>query len=200
MGNGWAGWLLCVTSIAVAFVFAVRTVRVRGDRAADAAHTLMGLGMAGMFAPWGDPVPAWLGTAVFAMVAAWFGARYLRGQAAGAGGPEHLVLAPAAMVFMYLSMSGGSADGAQGVVGSGHAAHAAGSTEGPTGTGLLGVLFLLVASYFVWHAWHSAGRLRIPVAAGPDGSAGGMSAAVRVEPVAHAVMSGLMATMFLLAV
>src|SRR3954451_5360052 len=102
------GALLATLSIAVAGVFAAYVARPRCGRWAAATHALMGLGMAAMFSPWGDPVPPVPAAGVFAAIAIWFGARLLHGAPAGAGGAAHLVVAPAAMAAMYLSHAQGS--------------------------------------------------------------------------------------------
>src|SRR5690242_16143425 len=100
------GALLATLSLGVAVVFAA-FVRPRGSRSAAAAHVLMGLGMAAMFSPWGDPVPPLFAACVFAALALWFGARLRRGTPTGPGGAAHLVVAPAAMAAMYLSHASG---------------------------------------------------------------------------------------------
>ena len=53
---------------------------------------------------------------------------------------------------------------------------------------------LVLATYFVWHAWTCAERVRTPGAA-----CGASTVAVRTRsaPIAHGVMSALMAAMFL---
>jgi hypothetical protein len=62
---------------------------------------------------------------------------------------------------------------------------------------LLVALSLVLAGYFVWHAWTCTERTRVPV----DGPASTVAvrthSAARVAPVAHGVMSALMAAMFL---
>jgi hypothetical protein len=172
--------LLGTLSIGVAAVFAAHVVRPRCGRLAAATHALMGLGMAAMFSPWGDPVPPLVGAGVFAALALWFGARLLRGIPAGAGGAAHLVVAPAAMAAMYLSH--------------GHGGHHAGGFA-------VAALWLALAGYFGWHAVASAGRVqRAWVAAPADGVV--IAPPVQrlcVESGAHVVMSGLMAAMFLTA-
>ena len=48
----------------------------------------MGVAMAGMFSPWGDPVPVWIGAVGFTVLGAWFAALGLRrdaGHRHGAG-------------------------------------------------------------------------------------------------------------------
>lgn len=167
------GALLATLSLGVAAVFAVLAVRPRCGRPAAAAHALMGLGMADMFAPWADPVPPLLGAGVFAAVAAWFGGRWVRGAPAGPAGAAHLVLAPAAMAAMYLSR--------------GHGGHHVGSVA-------TAALWLAFAGYFGWHAGAGAGRLQRVRRAGTV-----IARPLWAEPGAHVVMSGLMAAMFLTA-
>ena len=177
----WWGGLLAALCVGVAAVFLAHGVRQRADRGVSLAHALTGLAMAGMFSPWGDPVPAGPGAALFAVLAAWTGVRTLRGltpQRTGA----HLVIASAAMVLMYLLRPADA----------GHAAHG----DAPGLAGLLAVaLALLSAGYFGWHAWTCAERAR-PAPARPGAPA---VSALRTEPAAHVVMSGLMAAMFLTA-
>ena len=174
------GVLLATLSLGVAVVFA-GFVRPRCGRLAAATHTLMGLGMAAMFSPWGDPVPPLVGAVVFAALALWYGTRLLRGVPAGAGGAAHLVVAPAAMAAMYLSHGHG-----------GH--HASGL--------VLAALWLALAGYFGWHAVASVGQAQRAWTRVPAGAAALVAPPVRrlwVEPGAHVVMSGLMAAMFLTA-
>ena len=175
------GALLATLSLGVAVVFAAFVVRPRCGRLAAATHALMGLGMAAMFSPWGDPVPPTVGAALFAALALWFGARLLRGVPAGAGGAAHLVVAPAAMAAMYLSHGRG-----------GH--HASGL--------VLAALWLALAGYFGWHAVANAGRVQRAWSRVPAATAALVTPPVLrlwVEPGAHVVMSGLMAAMFLTA-
>jgi hypothetical protein len=173
------GVLLATLSLGVAVVFAGFVRPCCCGRLAAATHTLMGLGMAAMFSPWGDPVPPPVGAVVFAALALWFGARLLR--EVPAGGAAHLVVAPAAMAAMYLSHGRG-----------GH--HASGL--------VLAALWLALAGYFGWHAVASAGRVQRAWSRVPAATAALVTPPVRrlwVEPGAHVVMSGLMAAMFLTA-
>jgi hypothetical protein len=173
--------LLATLSLGVAAVFAVLVVRPRCGRSAAATHALMGLGMAAMFSPWGDPVPPLPAAGVFAAVAVWFGARLLRGAPTGAGGAAHLVLAPAAMAAMYLS-------------------HAHGSHH--TGTVVIAALWLGLAGYFGWHAAASARRVQQAWVGAPARDGAVVAPPRRrlwVEPGAHVVMSGLTTAMFLTA-
>lgn len=170
--------LLATLSLVVAAVFAAYVVRPRCGRLAAATHALMGVGMAAMFSPWGDPVPPLVGAGVFAALALWFGAR--RGVPTGAGGVAHLVVAPAAMAAMYLSH--------------GHSGHHASGFA-------IAALWLTLAGYFGWHAVVSAGRVQQAwVGAPADGVVLAPPARrLCVESGAHVVMSGLMAAMFLTA-
>ena len=173
--------LLATLSLGVAAVFAVLVVRPRCGRLAAGTHALMGLGMAAMFSPWGDPVPPLPAAGVFAAIAVWFGARLLRGAPTGAGGAAHLVVAPAAMAAMYLSHA--------------HGSHHAGAVA-------IAALWLGLAGYFGWHAAASVGRVQQAWAGVPAGEGALVAPPVRrlwVEPGAHVVMSGLMAAMFLTA-
>jgi Domain of unknown function (DUF5134) len=190
--------LLCVASLVAAGVVAVRTAVPGADRAAGAVHVLMGLGMAGMFSPWGDPVPPVAGAAVFGAAAAWFLARLLRTGGSDEG--LHLVVGPAAMVLMYLTAAPSEATPSD--AHAGHAGHTGAVTSAPGGW-LVPVVALVLAGYFAWYAWH--------VLCHPEGSrleeagtaAGGTAVDVRaigIEPVAHAVLSAAMATMFVLGV
>jgi hypothetical protein len=179
--TGWA-WVAAVLCLGVGLVcLGLAAVRV-GDRTEQLAHAAMSAAMAGMFSPWGDPVPRWTGVAGFAVVGAWFGALALR----RAGRPAtHLTISSAAMVLMYLlhghsAVSGGAAAGA-------HAGH----TAAGGGIELVLVPFALVlAGYFAWHTWTCVDRCRADAPRAARSSA-------RVEPVAHGLMSALMATMFL---
>jgi hypothetical protein len=158
-----------------------------GGVASQLVHGAMGLAMAGMLSPWGDPVPAWTGAAAFAVSGAWFASVAL-GRGPHRADARHLAIASAAMIVMYLSGTHTAAPGAAG----GHVAHG-----GPTGGGglptvLVVGLSLVLAAYFVWHAWICADRARTP--AGPASTVAVRS---RTAPVAHGVMSALMATMFL---
>ena len=175
------GALLATLSLGVATVFAAFVVRPQCGRLAAATHAVMGLGMAAMFSPWGDPVPPAVGVCVFAALALWFGARLLRGVPTGAGGAAHLVVAPAAMAAMYLSHGFG-----------GH--HAGGFA--------IAALWLALAGYFGWHAVASAARVQQAWVGAPANGVLMIAPPARracVESGAHVVMSGLMAAMFLTA-
>jgi hypothetical protein len=158
-----------------------------GGVASQLVHGVMGLAMAGMLSPWGDPVPAWAGAAAFAVSGAWFTSVALS-RGPDRADARHLTIASAAMVVMYLAGTHSAAPDPS----EGHAVHA-----GPAGGGgLPGVLIiglsLVLAGYFVWHAWICADQAR--KSAGPASTVAVRS---RTAPVAHGVMSALMAAMFL---
>jgi Domain of unknown function (DUF5134) len=170
-----------------------------GDRPAQLVHGVMGVAMAGMFAPWGNPVPGWIGAVGFTVLGAWFVAAALRRTGRSA---QHLAISSAAMVLMYLmhhhaaGMSGAAATGA-------HAGHLAESGS-ITSLAVMPVA-LVLAGYFVWHTWTCVERSRTPLATFSTGRAPttvrtASATARRVEPVAHGVMSALMAAMFLMAI
>lgn len=195
IGHLWTAALTaaCLGSGLACLFLAVARV---GSVVMQLTHGVMGIAMAAMLSPWGDPVPAWAGAAAFAVSGAWFASVAL------GPGPRrearHLTIASAAMVVMYLAGAHSTAPDA--AAGGGHAAHGvAGGGVGGMGSVLLVALSLVLAGYFVWHAWTCADRTPTPDAAGRPASAvavGGHTA-TRASPIAHAVMSVAMAAMFL---
>lgn len=199
----WGNGLVVMTSLLVAGVFAVRAAVGSRDRGVFLAHALMGVGMAGMSWPSGDPVPASTGAAVFGVIAACFGASWLRSGSRRIDCAAHVAVASAAMALMYLTHSAHVAQAVRSGGGSpGHGAHVA----LPGGPGaLIAAAGLLLTGYFLWHAWESVPRERAPALAGAaavaDGvrchGAGGPQLATWVDPTAHVTMSLLMAVMSL---
>jgi hypothetical protein len=201
----WVATLFCVLCLGVAAVHLVALVTPGRDRLGTAAHALMGLGMAGMFSPVGDPVPGQVWVVGFVAVGAWFGAVALR-AGTWAGEPVHHVVGSVAMLLMLVPSGPATGDHA------GHAGHAAHGGGGAP-LGLVSVASVLLAGYFVWHGmrvlhgWR-AGRARPapPAAAPPE-----VGAPVAVLPVgvgrarlgpdtavaAHLVMATAMAGMLL---
>ena len=146
---------------------------------------------------WGDPVPAWMGAAAFAVSGAWFASVAL-GAGRSRAEARHLAIASAAMVAMYAS-STHSADPSGAPAGGGHAAHGlpgGGGAYGGSGV-LLVALSLVLAGYFGWHAWSCTERSRVPGAVAASTATVRARTTPRAAPVAHAVMSALMAAMFL---
>ena len=172
-----------------------------GDRAAQLTHAVMGVAMAGMFSPWGDPVPGWIGAVLFTVLGAWFVAAAVRRDRIGRAA-HHLAISSVAMVLMYLLHH--HPDGMSGGVGSGaHAGHA--MAGGGTSSLVVLPLALVLAGYFVWHTWTCVERSRAPVptcstGTPPADARTGARTTARLEPVAHGVMSALMAAMFLAAI
>ncbi len=205
MGSTWVNALLAVISLGTGVIFLLAAARRPNERLGCLAHALMGFGMAGMFSPWGDPVPPVAGALVFVVIAAWFGAQLLRTGRVGLTESTHLVVGPAAMVLMYLtmgSMSAGPADTT--MADPAHVGHtmAMGGAGGSPG---LSAVALGLMGYFVWYAWILSGRLRRPAPPAAGGSAVAVSTHTRVTTVqivvgAHVVMCVLMAVMFLGAV
>jgi hypothetical protein len=115
----------------IAALHLVRLAVRRDDVVGEASHAAMGVGMAAMFSPLGDPVPRLVWTIVFAVCAAWFSVLLLSRREAAA---RHHVVGSAAMLFM---------------IGAGtHAGH-----DVPAGgIGLGSVAAIVLAGYFAWHA------------------------------------------------
>ncbi|MEN3269432.1 DUF5134 domain-containing protein [Pseudonocardia sp.] len=220
MTSSWLNTTMALASAVVAAVFLVAAARARHDRLACLAHSVMGLGMIGMFAPQVDVVPSTAGALGFAVIGGWFIAQWLRGGAQGGGtaAATHLAVAPTAMVVMYLEMGSSNASGMDMNSGAATAASAHSGHDmamGPgSGSPLLGAALLVLAGYFLWYAWILAGRL-IPArpgvgvnddavpAADPDATAVVLAptltrlSAAEVLTVTHLVMCMLMAVMFL---
>jgi hypothetical protein len=191
--------LLCL-GVAVVFTLGASGAVQVGDRATRGAHVLMGLGMAGMFWPTGDPTSRAVGAVVFAVVGLWFLAAWVRSGRTGVDGPAHVVVGCAAMVMMYLVHSHGDAAAGGSTGPAGHAGHAGADLAGGSGA-LVVALALLFAGYFVWHAWETVSLQQATSVPVEDGGRHRVSVRERVglraEPVAHVVMSVLMAAMLI---
>jgi hypothetical protein len=168
---------VAVLSLGTGLTCAVLALARIGDRSAQLTHAGMGVAMAGMLSPWGDPLSPWAGAAGFTLLGAWFTAAAVRG-ARGTATPQHLAISSAAMVLMYLLPGHHAGDGTGGVV-----------------SLVVMPLALTLAGYFVWHTWKCVDRVRTPAATGTTPIRG-----ARTEPVAHGLTSALMAAMFLGAV
>lgn len=183
---------LCLGIAATCLALAVTAV---GDRPAQLAHAVTGVGMAGMFSPWGDPVPVAAGVAVFAVVGAGFAARALRGGGTDSGA-THVAISSAAMCVMYLLHHHGGHPAPGAPATGAHAGHA--PTGGAADLVVMSVV-LVTAGYFVWHAWTCTHWARSPRTA-PSTDTVARATRARVEPLAHGAMSVLMAAMSLGAV
>lgn len=188
--------LAALLAVGCLVVGAFHLVRLRLDPPREASHAAMGVGMAAMFSPFGDPVPAAAWIAVFTVCGAWFAADALR-HPAGSRRTDavHHVVGSGAMLFMLLGGHGGGVAGT-GAVHAGHAGH--GPEGGPVASS---VVALVLAGYFAWHVLRCGDRLR-PLAA--DGPAGGSVAVrtsllrdVRSVVLAHVIMAAAMAVMLL---
>lgn len=195
ISSSWWNGLLVVCSLLVGAAFVAQAVMADRDRAACWAHALMGLAMAGMFWPSGDPTPTAAGVLVFAVIGAWFAALWLRSGSGRVDGPAHVVVGSTAMVLMYLTHGGGAHVG--GGEHAGHAVHGgAAASVGGSGA-LLAAAGLLLTGYFLWHAWELLARRSDPdVTASAPGTTS-LRGRLRTEPAAHVAMSLLMAVMFL---
>jgi hypothetical protein len=118
VGQVWLSGICTALFAGLALFFGLRLLASRPDtsgdgcstdRSADASHGVMSLGMAAMFMPWGNPVPALYWQVLFSVIAAWFAVRLLRRAvqpvALGQPGPDraadlHHVLGSLAMMYM----------------------------------------------------------------------------------------------------
>jgi hypothetical protein len=144
---------LAVVCLAAGLLHLIRLAVLRRDIVDEVSHTAMGLGMAAMFSPVGDPVPRAVWPAVFVLGGAWFAVRVLRGDRAGGEAAHHLV-GSSAMLFM---LAAGHPEGSLG----GHPAHGADAGGALVGAvGLVSATAMLLAGYFAWHALRCADRCR----------------------------------------
>src|SRR3954471_17713718 len=147
----WVSAGLAVVCLAVAALHLARLALhagefgdVPGGPVGEVSHAAMALGMAAMFSPFGDPLPAPVWTVVFVLCGLWFAgaavrARSIRGPVVPTA--AHHVVGSAAMLFMLLTHH----DGAD--LAAGHAAHH--GTGG--GLGPVPLVAILLAGYFGWH-------------------------------------------------
>ncbi|MGH3883507.1 MAG: DUF5134 domain-containing protein [Pseudonocardiaceae bacterium] len=161
----WVGWVFAAVFAGLALFFAVRLFASRrgasnNDPSADGSHAVMSAGMAAMFWPWGNPVPALYWQVLFSIAAAWFAVRLLRRYARsatilqpglGRGADLHHVLGNLAMVYMLAAVPAG-----HGV------AHSAHIPESAPGIALPALAWAFVAYFLVFAVWSGA-RLIEPV-------------------------------------
>lgn len=205
MTDSWENVICAAASAVVAVVFLAAVAGSCRDRSACSAHAAMALGMMGMFVAGLDVVPTVAGVVVFALITCWFVARWMRDGTPPGGRAEaaHLVVAPAAMVLMYLMMAVAPTGGME--MGPGAAP---GMDTTAASAPLFGGLSIVLIVYFVGYSWVIIGRLtRGPVIDDADdvpavlGSATAVTTvarprAARTVAVAHIVMCLLMAVMF----
>ncbi|GAA4675191.1 hypothetical protein GCM10023215_03790 [Pseudonocardia yuanmonensis] len=217
----WFNALLACVSLGLGLLHLVRLATARRDGrpvAGEAAHAVMGFGMAAMFSPVGDPLPSVAWIAAFGLSAAWFAALALRAGPAADDAGHHVVCGVAMLFMLSLGLEETAASGG------GHAHHAA----APGGPGAwTSVVAIVLAGYFAWHVMRcgdrfaAARRARIalgeplpagvPVEIAPsaadtagcghgEGRVEGRLGALRAPQaaaVAHLVMAGSMAVMLL---
>ena len=184
-GAVWMRWAVAVLFAGVALYFVVRLLVSRrdasedgssgdgystdpsnNDPSADASHSVMSLGMAAMFWPWGNPVqgnpvPALYWQVLFGVAATWFAVRLLRRGArsdtilqsgSGRGADLHHVLGNLAMVYMLAAVPAGH--------GAAHSTHVPGISA--PGIALPALAWAFVAYFLVLAVWLGA-RLVEPV-------------------------------------
>jgi hypothetical protein len=191
----WLSGGLAVVCLAVGLFHLARLVVLRRDVASELAHAAMGLGMAAMFSPIGNPLPGLVWTVVFGLCGAWFAALALRAGRFG-GDAGHHVVGSGAMLFMLAAGHGAPAADA------GHAAHG-GAVAGTFG--LASLVALVLAGYFAWYALSCsyACRRPEPPAAAPGSGPVTLRApalslrAPRTAAAAHLAMAVTMALMLL---
>jgi hypothetical protein len=214
--------VFAVIMLAVAAVSAARLVRARPwQRGAiiadtDISHLLMGIAMAGMLTAGLATLPDSAWSVVFALATAWFGHRVIRDyQASGARALATGHCAPhlahsAAMLYMFLAITGPAAGGGAGMGGA-----MGGTGGGALSTAILALAFALVlAGYTIWDLDYLsslrlgrtaavtrgtgpvlAGALAGAVAAGAvAGSGGGGNGVAALPPAGGAAARGVAAT------
>ena len=113
-----------------------------------------------------------------------------------ASAPPHRLLRALVLSTAAVAVGAGAHSALDAPAGGGHAAHgaAAGGGGGLSSVLIVG-LSLVLAGYFVWHAWTCTEHVR------KHGSTSSVAVRTRrmtrAAPVAHGVMSALMAAMFL---
>jgi hypothetical protein len=209
-GPAWLADLVAVIMLVIAAYCLSRLVAgpVQGrptDIDVDAAHALMGVGMAAMLVPSLSPVPAVTWAWVFAVVAVWLAWRIARAYRHGpdariaqAHYVPHLVMS-IAMIYMGAVAVGSAADGSAGGGGGD-------MTMGGSGLGTRGfppltlILALFMFGYVVWlldqlpavqpvRAWRAAPGLALAQAAGPASAADRQPALAVRAPVVRAAVA-----------
>lgn len=137
----WLALLLTAGCAVIGLIHVVRVVLVPAHRVAEASSAAMGLGMAAMFSPLGNPVPDAVWVVGFVLCAVWFAAMAARARGSRADELHHVVCS-AAMLFML----------------GGHAHHGGAS-------GVVSVAAVVFAGYFGWHVLRCVDRLHVARAA-----------------------------------
>lgn len=186
-----------ILAVACLAVGGFHLLRLRLDPIGELSHAAMGVGMAAMFSPLGDPVPAPVWIAVFVLCGAWFAASALRSPAGRCRADAvHHVVGSGAMLFMLLGAHGAGVAGT-GAVHAGHVGHGGGPDGG---LGLASLAGIVLAGYFTWHVLRCGDRLRTDRPAPQEGSVTVRTDVLRdarVVALAHVVMAAAMAVMLL---
>jgi hypothetical protein len=177
--TGWLGGAFAVVCLGVGLLHLLRAALLRLDVAGELSHAAMGLGMAAMFSPLGNPVPGAVWTVVFALAMAWFGGVVVRGRTFG-GDAGHHAVGSGAMLLMLAA---------------GHSAHG----RGGAGTlGVVSVAALALTGYFAWHALRCAdGCRRAEPTPGAVAVRTGVLEAPHVAAAAQLVSAATMSVMLL---
>lgn len=187
-----AASLVRVLMIPLASAAPWRPVQAAAD--ADVAHALMGIAMAGMFAPSLATLPNAAWGVIFGVATAWFAGRaWLEARAHGVRGVLagrcmlHLVHSTA-MLYMFLALSAPVAG--SGMAGMSMSGSAMDTLRYPT---LAGLLALLLIGYSVWDVDQLSGkRFSLALAEGPvtAAAASGPRPAARGFLLAPATQAG----------
>ncbi|MCO1660159.1 DUF5134 domain-containing protein [Pseudonocardia humida] len=175
---------------------------IPGGPVGEVSHATMALGMAAMFSPLGDPLPAPVWTVAFVLCGAWFAAVALRTRSFD-GDAGHHVVGSAAMLFMLLSGHDHTA-----VDATADAAHAGHHGAAGGGVGAVSLVAILLAGYFAWHALRCSDRLRVGGHDAPSADAAspgtaavaqrtGVLRSTGTAALAHVVMAVAMTVMLL---
>lgn len=178
--------VLAMVSLGLGVLHLLRVATARRDGRSvlgEASHAAMGLGMAAMFSPFGDPLPSVVWLAVFASTATWFGLRWLRAGPRADDAAHHVVGGVAMLLMLALG----------------------GHEHTHAGSAWVSLVAVVLAGYFGWHVLRCSDRFvaarRSPVPAGHAGCpAPGAGAGLRsphVGALAHLVMAASMGVMFL---
>lgn len=146
----WFNALLACVALGLGLLHLVRLATARRDGrpvAGEAAHAVMGFGMAAMFSPVGDPVPPAVWIAAFGLSAAWFAAVALRTGPSSDDAGHHVVCGVAMLFMLSLGLGERAASGGA------HAHHVAAGPAAWTS-----VVAIVLAGYFAWHVMRCGDR------------------------------------------
>jgi hypothetical protein len=183
----WFFAVLAAVSLGLGLLHLVRLVTARRDGRSvvgEASHAAMGFGMAAMFSPLGDPLPAAVWIAVFATSAAWFGASVLRSGLVVDDAGHHVVCGASMLFMLGVGMRGGSVDDMSGMGDMEGMSAMAGHGHGSPGA-WVSLVAIVLAGYFAWHVMRCGDRFvsarRTRTAVPQLATVGGGPAEVEVE-------------------